>query len=170
VTSLPSGIDCGEDCSQTYTVGSVVTLTASPGPGSYFDGWSGAGCSGTTTCQVTVRSDLTATATFAKVASKSPRIQRVTVRGPVKVRARKLAAYRVKISNSGSFDAVGVRLTVSGRGIRFSVRVGTISARTSRTVKLRLRPRKPGKLRVTFRVTSGNAGSKTVVRRITVRR
>jgi hypothetical protein len=170
VTSLPSGIDCGEDCSQTYTVGSVVTLTASPGPGSYFAGWSRAGCSRATTCQVVVTSDLTATATFSKVAVASPSIRRVTVSGPVKVKAGKRAAYRVRISNSGKLAAVGVRLTVSGRGIRFSGRVGKISAGSSRTLKVRLRPRKPGKLRVTFRVTSGNAGSKAVVRRITVRR
>jgi uncharacterized membrane protein len=117
-----------------------------------------------------VTSDLTATATFSKVAVASPSIRRVTVSGPVKVKAGKRAAYRVRISNSGKLAAVGVRLTVSGRGIRFSGRVGKISAGSSRTLKVRLRPRKPGKLRVTFRVTSGNAGSKAVVRRITVRR
>jgi hypothetical protein len=40
-------------CSQTYTLQnpSLVTLSATPSPGSMFVGWSGAGCSGTGACQ-----------------------------------------------------------------------------------------------------------------------
>jgi hypothetical protein len=46
VTSSPAGIDCGVDCSEAYTTGTVVTLTATPGGSSTFTGWSGA-CTGT---------------------------------------------------------------------------------------------------------------------------
>ena len=54
VTSSPAGINCGATCASSYTNGTVVTLTATPATGSDFTGWSGAGCSGTGTCVVTV--------------------------------------------------------------------------------------------------------------------
>ena len=65
VTSSPAGIECGPDCEEEYTEGTEVTLTASPTAGSTFTGWSGAGCSGTGTCKVTMSAAKEATATFA---------------------------------------------------------------------------------------------------------
>ena len=41
VTSSPSGINCGADCSETYTAAANVALTATPNSVSAFDGWSG---------------------------------------------------------------------------------------------------------------------------------
>jgi len=62
VNSVPSGIDCGADCSEYYDTGSVVTLTAVPDSGSIFAGWSGdPDCSDGV---VTVDVDKTCTATF----------------------------------------------------------------------------------------------------------
>ncbi|CAN5867248.1 hypothetical protein BH18ACT6_BH18ACT6_10000 [soil metagenome] len=46
VTSSPTGINCGTDCTEAYSNGTVVTLTATPAAGSTFAGWSGA-CTGT---------------------------------------------------------------------------------------------------------------------------
>ena len=64
VTSSPAGISCGNDCTETYPAGTVVTLTADPSNGSTFAGWSGA-CSGTNpTCQVTMDASKAVTATF----------------------------------------------------------------------------------------------------------
>lgn len=40
VSSSPSGIECGTDCSELYASGSTVTLTAAPAGGSVFTGWS----------------------------------------------------------------------------------------------------------------------------------
>jgi hypothetical protein len=65
VTSSPSGINCGTDCSESYSEGTTVTLTASPDAGSTFTGWIGA-CSGTGACQVSMTSNKTATATFTQ--------------------------------------------------------------------------------------------------------
>lgn len=64
ITSSPPGIDCGPTCSAGFTIGSQVTLTATPASGSVFAGWSGGGCSGTGTCTVTMSADQTVTATF----------------------------------------------------------------------------------------------------------
>ncbi|MBI2205680.1 MAG: matrixin family metalloprotease [Candidatus Rokubacteria bacterium] len=64
VTSSPSGIACGSDCSETYTSGTAVTLSASPASGSTFAGWSGGGCTGAGTCTVTTTASTSVTATF----------------------------------------------------------------------------------------------------------
>ena len=64
VTSSPAGISCPGDCSEAYTTGTVVNLTATPGGGSTFTGWSGA-CTGTGACQVTMNAATSVTATFA---------------------------------------------------------------------------------------------------------
>ena len=67
VTSSPAGIDCGSSCSASFGEGSLVTLTATPGAGSSFTGWSGGGCSGTGACQVTMSAAESVTATFDAV-------------------------------------------------------------------------------------------------------
>ena len=63
VTGAPAGIDCGATCSQSYDYNTVVTLTATPGVGSTFTGWTGA-CTGVGTCVVTTDAAKAVTATF----------------------------------------------------------------------------------------------------------
>ena len=69
VTSIPAGIDCGcsgycgYDCFEIYNYNTVVTLSANPGTGSTFTGWSG-DCTGTGTCTVTIDAAKFVTATF----------------------------------------------------------------------------------------------------------
>jgi hypothetical protein len=65
VISSPAGIACGGTCSSSYSVGTVITLTASPDSGSTFGGWSGAGCSGTGACTLTMNAAQSVTATFS---------------------------------------------------------------------------------------------------------
>lgn len=67
VSSSPSGINCGGDCSDPYDPDTPVTLSATPDPGSDFAGWSG-DCSGSGACQVTMDQARSVTATFADVA------------------------------------------------------------------------------------------------------
>jgi len=64
VTSSPAGINCPADCTENYNYNQLVTLTAAPATGSTFTGWSGGGCTGTTTCIVQVTAVTNVTATF----------------------------------------------------------------------------------------------------------
>jgi probable HAF family extracellular repeat protein len=65
VTSGDGNVNCGSTCKVSYPLNTQVTLTADPSPGSTFTGWSGAGCSGTSTCVVTMSKAQKAKATFA---------------------------------------------------------------------------------------------------------
>ena len=64
VSSSPTGIACGADCSEPYNLNTVVTLTATPSADSVFSGWTGA-CSGSSvTCNLTMDAAKSVTATF----------------------------------------------------------------------------------------------------------
>lgn len=65
VTSNPTGINCGTDCTELYEANTLVGLTASADTGSLFTGWSG-DCTGTNnSCTVTMDASKTVTATFS---------------------------------------------------------------------------------------------------------
>jgi hypothetical protein len=64
VTSVPAGIDCGASCQALFAAGTQVTLTATPGQGATFTGWTGA-CTGTGACVVTAAGAAVVGATFA---------------------------------------------------------------------------------------------------------
>src|SRR5437762_13060318 len=66
VTSNPSGINCGSDCSEPFWTGEVVTLTATlNNNGATFIGWNGGGCSGSIpTCVVGINAATSVTAAF----------------------------------------------------------------------------------------------------------
>jgi phospholipase C len=63
VTSVPVGINCGLTCTASFAAGTTVTLTATPGQGSVFVGWSGA-CSGTGPCSLPLNAGASVTASF----------------------------------------------------------------------------------------------------------
>lgn len=64
VTSSPTGIDCGSDCTEEFTLGTMVTLTATPTNGMVFSGWTGGGCTGVDPCVVTVSAATAVAALF----------------------------------------------------------------------------------------------------------
>jgi alpha-tubulin suppressor-like RCC1 family protein len=64
VTSSPAGISCGADCSQPYTNGTTVTLTATPAAGSVFGSWTGCNSVSGATCTVAMNAAKSVTATF----------------------------------------------------------------------------------------------------------
>jgi VCBS repeat-containing protein len=70
VTSNPAGIACGATCSAGFNQGTSVTLTATPGAGAVFSGWSGA-CTGSGTCIVSMTVARSVNAAFAQ-ANQAP--------------------------------------------------------------------------------------------------
>ena len=146
VTSSPAGINCGSDCSETYTKGQKVKLTAKADANSTFTGWSGGGCSGTKTCTVTVDTAITVTADFAL---KTPDIS--VAQTPIQfgsIKVGKKATKTLKITNNGTGN---LWITLSGlEGTDFS-----IQGSSSVTIK----PKKSYSLRVLF--TPKSAGLET---------
>lgn len=103
------------------------------------------------------------------LAQYTARISKVTVSGPKKGKKGKKATFKVKITNSGRDNANGVKLKVSGRGLRFKTYVGKIAGGKTRTVKVKVRMKKKGKVKASFKVTSRNAGAKTVKKTLRVK-
>ncbi|MCP4539001.1 MAG: hypothetical protein GY832_17840, partial [Chloroflexi bacterium] len=64
VSGQPAGIDCGLTCTLVLEQHSAITLSAAADSGSTFTEWSGAGCSGTGDCVVTMDAATQVTATF----------------------------------------------------------------------------------------------------------
>lgn len=71
VTSSPPGINnCATSCKANFPEGAQVTLTATAGANSTFAGWTGANCSSSLTCVVTLSASETVTATFNIIQSE----------------------------------------------------------------------------------------------------
>jgi hypothetical protein len=64
VSSNPAGISCGNSCQANFPIGTLVTLSATPDPGSVFTGFSG-DCVATQGCQLALNQNHSITATFA---------------------------------------------------------------------------------------------------------
>ncbi|MBK8293427.1 MAG: hypothetical protein IPK93_01110 [Solirubrobacterales bacterium] len=98
------------------------------------------------------------------------KIRKVKVKGAAKAKKGKKAAYKVKVKNSGNAVARGVKLKVTGKGVKAKKSVGKIRAGKWKTVKVKLRFKKPGKIKTTFKVTSKNAGGKSAKKKIKVKK
>jgi hypothetical protein len=64
VTSSPAGIDCGADCSEDYTYGTEVTLTATSSIGCNFYSWTDCDSASANVCTMTMDANKSVTATF----------------------------------------------------------------------------------------------------------
>jgi hypothetical protein len=110
VTSAPTGISCGADCTQGYTAGTLVTLTAKPASGSRFVGWSW--CSGTGTCSLTLKAATTITAMFAQVSTTLADLLMTSVSMPSTVSRTTGFPVAFNVVNQGSTSASAVKLRI----------------------------------------------------------
>jgi hypothetical protein len=97
------------------------------------------------------------------------KITKLSVSGPSKVLKGNKATYKVSIKNGGNAKAKGVRLKVTGKGVSFNTSVGKIGAKKTKTVKVRNKFKKRGKVKAKFKVTSNNAGGKTKTKKVKVK-
>jgi hypothetical protein len=67
VTSSPTGINCGADCSEAYVIGTGVTLTATSALGSVFTGWTGCDAVNGASCTVSMNAAKSVSASFVGV-------------------------------------------------------------------------------------------------------
>lgn len=115
VTSNPSGISCGTDCSGAFPEGAIVTLTEAPKAGSCFLGWGGR-CSGRTpSCAFTVGGDESVTAEFV---TKFDGGYAGTYTGTIVVPLPDGSTYTDTVSGSVALRVAGgvVTVTVPGSG------------------------------------------------------
>ena len=160
VTSNPTGINCGSDCSETYTKVQKVKLTAKANTDSTFTGWEGGSCSGTKTCTVTVDATITVTADFALKIPDISVVQTTLDFGNVKL--GKKATKTLKIMNIGTGDLV-IGLSVL-EGTDFSIQGSSsviIKSKKSYTLKVLFTPKSTGSKTGTLRITTNDSNALT---------
>jgi len=64
VSSADKLISCGGACAASYSLGTIVTLAATPGSGSVFGGWGGACAGNQPTCSIQVNDMMNVSAVF----------------------------------------------------------------------------------------------------------
>jgi hypothetical protein len=139
VASSPAGIDCGSSCDYDYDYDTDVVLNAAADTGSTFSGWSGAGCSGTGTCEVTLTQARAVDAEFRLAAPPNP--GKPTAK-PIGKPGGRFAKVKV---GCGSASACTLKITGklkggNGRVVPKTVLIGgamRAKAGTKRTVRVR---------------------------------
>ena len=160
VTSAPAGIDCGSTCSHVFELGTAVSLTAAPAPGSEFAGWSGGGCSGTGGCNLVLNGGTNVSASFLP----SNRFQFGKLR---RYPSKGTARLALVLPNAGS-------LSLGGKGVkpvrRKVAKQGTVLLPIAPTRRTRLALAKNGKAKVALAITFVPTGGDrdTVHHRVTL--
>jgi len=172
VASTPGGIDCGVDCSGTYTQDSAVTLHAAAASGNQFVGWSGsdAGCTGTGDCTVTLDKSKALQATFSQVNATEYALD-VTVAGSGTVASNVTPFSCSSATDCGGSFATGTVVTLtatpasgyqvgawSGSGVSCSGSTCAVTMSSARSVSVSFTPVAAS----TFALSVGTSGSGTV--------
>ncbi len=163
VSSSPAGINCGSDCSETLADGTSVTLTASPAGGSSFTAWSGAGCSGTSTCTVVMSEARAVDAKFTKKPSNlfpTPKLKAGASSLSSSVRVPGPGTITQRVTRSSNLAAVLTVCKTSGKAtkagwVKLTCKLSKATRAALRQRSLRVR------VKTTFTPTGGLPASKT---------
>ena len=117
VTSTPAGITCAGDCTENYTTGTVVTLTATPDSGSTLSSIVGAAdCSD---ASVTMNANTACKAVFTRTFSDDPPTQQVTSVQAAHINELRLAINQLRARRMlSSFTFTDSTLTAGTTSIR----------------------------------------------------
>jgi len=97
------------------------------------------------------------------------KIGSVRVIGPGTAKRGRPTVYKVAVKNTGTRTATGVKLVLSGRGVRVKASVGSIAAGQTKTVKTTVRFRSKGRIKMTAKASSSNGGSRSGTKVVRVR-
>ena len=159
VKSKAAGIECTASCSPSIVAGTKISLSAVPGSGSTFSGWSGA-CTGFGPCKVLMSEAHSVTATFAKVPTPPKSAGVAVVAGKAKVKGGKAF---VKVSCSGPSSCRGsLRLLAKLKGKK-STAIGSatfsLASGSSTTLKVKLSAKAKQVLKSTGRLKARVTGA-----------
>jgi hypothetical protein len=132
VRSDPPGISCPPTCAQDFDSDMPISLTAAPGEGFEWVGWSG-DCSGAAPCSVPTGRAATITATFKPI--KYPVVVRVTGRGRVTSRPRGLVWCPGRCRGTLSYGGSARLVPTPAKGYRFVRWGGDCSGRRACVVE-----------------------------------
>ncbi len=96
------------------------------------------------------------------------KINKVKVKGSKKVKRNKKSTYKVTIKNNGAVAAKNVKVKMTGKGVTGKANAGSIAAGKSKTVKVKAKFKKKGKIKTNVKVTSKNGGRRPPRRPIKV--
>jgi hypothetical protein len=113
VMSNDGGISCGTDCTESYGINTLVTLTATPAVDGIFTGWSGACTGKKTTCSITMNTYKEVSATFIPAEPMLYLAKNYVTFGKVKV--GKTRAKNLSIKNKGNADLIITSVTVDNQ-------------------------------------------------------
>lgn len=91
------------------------------------------------------------------------------ISGPKKAVRKRRTIFRVAIRNAGTATARQVVLRISGRGVFLKKFIGRIAPESTKRVKVGLRFKRKGKVRVKFVARAANATARKAVRTVRVR-
>jgi hypothetical protein len=146
-----ASLDCGSRCTSQFDYGTLLTLTADAGRGSFFDGWKEDVCARTRTrCTVPVGPITETVARFGRP-PRTPTSLRVTkrTRGSITVAWRPRAGgtrakrYRVYVNGAPRAKTAKTRYTLRGLrcGRRFTIAIAALDAGGHRSPKARTQGR-----------------------------
>jgi hypothetical protein len=108
VNSTAGGLTCTSNCTWGLSLGSTITLQATPSTGASFTGWSGAGCTGTGNCTITLSTNKSVTAIF--VGSSSNPTDKIGVYRP------STGEWFLDLTGNGVLESCGIDHCVSTFG------------------------------------------------------